>query len=81
MIMFHIMEENNKKMIDILKWLEASKILVLRPDEKVKCPVCDYEYLEIKDIIPESDSDMFERMMFCPSCHAVNYLLMKRNNR
>ena len=54
--------------------------ITLHPDEKVKCPVCVYEYLEIKDIIPESDSDMFERMMSYPSCHAVNLLFLKKGH-
>jgi transcriptional regulator NrdR family protein len=47
----------------------------------VKCPVCDNEYLEVKDIIPELDAITFERMMYCSGCHSVNYLLMKKDNK
>lgn len=63
------------------RWKEAGIALAGNPDLEIPCPVFGYENLKIRDIIPGSESEMFERRMYCPDCHAVNYLLMKKKSR
>jgi len=58
-----------------LSWIEAGKLLAENPAALVYCPVCEKDYLSIKDI---RNGDVVEREIKCPSCGAHNYLRMVR---
>ena len=60
------------------KWTEAAITLGADPTAKVLCPVCDREYLTVRDVYPSPDSDVFERYLECPNCKSRNVMRMKR---
>lgn len=61
-----------------MKWIEAGKILAEDPNEKVQCPECEQNNLEVQDIRNESNPIELERSMHCPVCNARNVLRLKR---
>jgi len=62
------------------KWLDAAILLGRDPTAKVRCPVCEHEYLMVRDVYPEPDSDLFERYLECPNCKSRNIMRMKRSS-
>lgn len=42
------------------KWLDAAIVLGRDPTAKVRCPVCESEYLTVRAVYPNPDSDNFE---------------------
>jgi len=60
------------------KWINAAIVLGRDPAARVRCPVCDDADLEVRDVYPSPSSDVFERYLQCPKCHAVNIMRMKR---
>jgi len=60
------------------KWLDAAIVLGRDPTAKVRCPVCEHEYLTVRDVYPTPDSDVFERYLECSNCKSRNILRMKR---
>jgi len=61
-------------------WLDAAIVLGRDPTAKVRCPVCEHEYLMVRDVYPEPDSDLFERYLECPNCRSRNIMRMKRSS-
>jgi len=59
------------------KWIEAGIILAQNANAKVNCPVCDQEYLQVKDVHWDEDPEHWERYMYCPKCGATNSLLKR----
>jgi hypothetical protein len=59
-------------------WIEAGKLLANDPACLVRCPVCDKEYLQVKDIRSAENPSIVEREIRCSSCGAYNYLRMAR---
>jgi len=55
------------------QWIAAAKILRADPTEKVECPNCGYQYLQVKDVIVEKFKKC-DRYMFCDSCKGVNVM-------
>jgi transcriptional regulator NrdR family protein len=62
------------------KWLDAAIVLGRDPAAKVRCPVCEHEYLTVRDVYPTPDSDVFERYLECPNCKSRNIMRMKRSS-
>jgi DNA-directed RNA polymerase subunit RPC12/RpoP len=62
------------------KWLDAAILLGWDPTAKVRCPVCEHEYLTVRDVCPTPDSDDFERYLECPNCKSRNIMRMKRSS-
>lgn len=62
------------------KWLDAAIVLGRDPTAKVRCPVCEHEYLAVRDVYPTPDSDVFERYLECPNCKSRNIMRMKRSS-
>ena len=62
------------------KWLDAAIVLGRDPTAKVRCPVCEGEYLTVRDVYPKPDSDNFERYLECPNCRSRNIMRMKRSS-
>lgn len=62
------------------KWLEAATVLGNDPTAKVRCPVCEHEYLTVLDAYPEPHSDLFEKYLECPNCKSRNIMRMKRSS-
>lgn len=62
------------------KWLDAAIVLGRDPTAKVRCPVCESEYLTVRDVYPDPDSDNFERYLECPNCRSRNIMRMKRSS-
>ena len=60
------------------KWIKAGSILAVDPKEKVLCPVCQKENLEVEDIRSDTNPDMLERYLFCSACGAKNILRLRR---
>lgn len=58
------------------RWLEAARILSEDPDQKVPCPVCQAEFLQVRDLTTQVDEGAYvERILSCPSCGAWNSIL------
>jgi DNA-directed RNA polymerase subunit RPC12/RpoP len=62
------------------KWIDAAIVLGRDPTAKVRCPVCEREYLTVRDVYPEPDSENFERYLECPNCKSRNIMRMKRSS-
>jgi DNA-directed RNA polymerase subunit RPC12/RpoP len=60
-------------------WIEAGITLGRDPTAKVRCPVCDADFLTVRDVDPEPPSDQLERYLVCPSCKSRNILRMRRS--
>lgn len=60
------------------KWIDAGKILANYPEEKVLCPQCGQNYLNVQDVRNENNPLELERIMCCTSCGAKNILRLKR---
>ena len=73
------MEEKSEKLKSEItqKWVNAAIALCNDIDAEVLCPVCGEENLKAEDIIIP-DRDKFERMLYCPKCNAVNFMLMTK---
>ena len=57
------------------KWIEVASVVAVDNNAQVECPECNHEYLEVRDILIDG-SDVFERMIYCKSCGARNYMRM-----
>lgn len=62
------------------KWLDAAIVLGRDPTAKVRCPVCEREYLTVRDVYPDPASEDFERYLECPNCRSRNIMRMKRSS-
>ncbi len=56
------------------KWIEAGRILAENPEEKVKCPECGQNDLIVNELISKLEPGKKERMVYCPTCGAKNYI-------
>lgn len=61
------------------RWIEAGKILAVNPDAQVMCPRFLDAYLEVQDVRFPDDPEKLERIMRCPTCGAMNILLLRRS--
>jgi len=57
------------------RWIAAGKCLAKDPLERVRCPVCQNDFLVTKDL--SAGPSKVERLMTCPRCGAKNFLLMR----
>jgi len=61
------------------KWIEAGKLLAVDVNASVICPECGLVKLTTADNINENNPQETERLIFCTSCGAKNYLRLKKN--
>lgn len=68
-----------KKLITDLtkRWIEIGKVLSVRPEEKIICPVCDEGILAVIDIENKYDEGVIERQFSCYLCGAGNALRIR----
>jgi len=57
-------------------WLEAGKLFSVDTKLNVLCPECKLSNLESMDILIENNSQVMERMIYCPKCEAKNFIRM-----
>ena len=55
-------------------WLEAGILFSEDPNAEALCPECKLSNLVSMDIKIADDSEMMERLIYCPECEAKNYL-------
>lgn len=51
-------------------WIEAFRILDKTPSEKVLCPNCNKDFLNVTERESELDSSARERLLSCKNCGA-----------
>jgi len=61
------------------KWIEVGKLLAIDSTANVVCPECGLAKLYVEDKINKNNSTEIERLIFCMSCGARNYLRLKRD--
>lgn len=61
------------------KWIEAGKLLATDPTVNITCPECGLNELSVKDNINENNPQEVERLIFCTSCGAKNFLRLKKS--
>ncbi len=60
------------------RWVKAGELISNDPQSMVKCPKCRKENLEVEDIRADSEPELLERYMKCPSCGAWNVMRLCR---
>ena len=60
------------------KWIEAAKVLTIKPTILVLCPACGKNNLSIRDARSDETPDVLERTLYCSSCGASNSLRLVR---
>ena len=56
------------------KWIAAASVLALDPTARVKCPNCEEDFLEVRDVPYDNEPGMFSRYLECSKCHTVEIL-------
>lgn len=62
----------------VKRWIAAGKRIAADPEDKVLRPLCLRDYLQINDIVNDSNPSEFERHMKCNLCGAYNVLRLSR---
>ena len=63
---------------ETIGWINAGAIIADDPTALIRCPECQNDYLNVKDIRTKNDIELLERHMVCPSCKAWNVLRLHR---
>jgi Zn finger protein HypA/HybF involved in hydrogenase expression len=58
-------------------WIEAGKLFAVDSKVNILCPECKSSNLKSMDTLNENNLQEMERLIYCPSCEAKNYLRLK----
>lgn len=51
------------------KWISAIKILETNRSKKIKCPECNFEFLQLKDTYLKKWNKI-DRLIYCTNCNS-----------